>query len=965
MTNVVARVNETTLEPLQHYGPVTALHIACGRVLAGYGPTLKAFDSAGALTGCRQVFARNKIHAVAVSPSGAHVFVAGARLFAVLDERLQGPAYALNEWIVAAAFVDDEHVLVLTAHNLIYKLRVRDACVVEEIHCSEKLILYSGSVHVLPSGEVLVVAGTVMDGVIVWDLVTRSVVHTFTDHAGSIFGAQIDAQGRYLVLCLDDRSIKLYDWPLRRLLATGWGHGLRIWTLRFIPGAAVRIFSTGEDCTVRTWQYVAGNPLLQPQTVAECHLGKHVWSGDCTEHMAVSGGADGRIVVHATTATTARTTWQEIAQQTGASLAANEMIKQYCELGSLLVVLTSHGQVFARDRTWQQWGLPPGSLARLTGFGLMQSLGDAVVIASRTGDLLVAKPGSARWVNDEFLGGNKVANMLCHEANGEWFVLLDCPNPAAPLVLRIFTSGATEASTVLLEQPQQAFTVTSMFVDPVNRWLVLGSRHASVAVYDLATEGTVAVGALFKKIATGDTITSTSLIESTGGRVRFLVTIRDGVYMYVDLSRPANFNLEVRLHNKVSRGFIEGGYIHNDNLILYGFKSSRFYVFNESQQIEVTSEHCGGLHRQWRFWHYPHGECKFVYTTKAALNEMRFVPQNPNRIINSGTHGREVRSVAICPRGTNSRLLMTASEDTIVRLARVDSDGNIDTFWCLNAHVSGLQKVTFLSATYAASSAANEEFCIWEITDEESKAPLVKEFARLDPSSDIPDLRIMDFASTVQLDQHGQVAGFVICTVYSDSRIKVWQFSVATKAFELLSEGHYTSCCILNVHLFTLCGQQYIMTGATDGHLAVWQWHGQPNLGKPIMRQQLHQSGIKATLILSTKPDSIELVTGGDDNALVYSTLSFDGDLKWQSRDFIETAASATITLISKISTQEFLVTSVDQVVRKWAVTAAGLRCAAARYTTVADTGCSDVARVGTRTIAVIGGAGLSAWSIK
>lgn len=964
MINNVARVNETALEPLQHYGPVTALHIAHGRVLAGCGPTLKVFDSAGALTGCRRVFARNKIHAVAVSPSGAHVFVAGARLFAVLDPRLQGSARALNEWIVAAAFVDDEHVLVLTAHNLIYKLRVRDACVVEEIHCSEKLILYSGSIHVLPSGEVLVVAGTVMDGVVVWDLLTHSVVHTFTDHAGSIFGAQIDPLGRHLVLCLDDRSIKLYDWPLRRLLATGWGHGLRIWTLRFVPGATVRVFSTGEDCTVRTWQYVDGNPLLQPQTVAECHLGKHVWSGDCTEHMAVSGGADGRIVVHAQGSTTAKTTWQEIAQQTGASFAANEMIKQYCELGSLLVVLTSHGQVFARDHTWQQWELPPGSLARLTGFGLMQALGDAAVIASRTGDLLVAKQGSARWVNDEYLGGNKVANMLCHEANGEWFVLLDCPNPAAPLVLRTFAPGSSEASTVLLEQPQQAFTVTSMFVDPVNRWLVLGSRHASVAVYDLATAGTVAVGALFKKISTGDTVTSTSLIASTRGRVRFLITVRDGVYMYVDLSRPANFSLEVRLHNKVSRGFIEGGYLHNNNLILYGFKSSRFYVFNESQQIEVTSEHCGGLHRQWQFWHYPQGECKFVYTTKAALNEMKSAPQSPNRIINSGTHGREIRSVAICPQGTKSRLLMTASEDTIVRLGRVDLHGNIETFWCFNAHVSGLQRVAFLSATYAASSAANEEFIIWEITDEASKTPLVKEFARLEPSSDIPDLRIMDFASTAQLDQHGQVAGFVICTVYSDSRIKVWQFSVATKAFELLSDGRYTTCCILNVHLLTLNGQQYIMTGATDGHLAVWQWDGQPHLGEPIIHQQLHQSGIKVALILSAKPDSIELITGGDDNALVYSTLSFDGALKWLTRDFVETAASATITLISKISAREFLVTSVDQVVRKWAVTLAGLRCTAARYTTVADTGCSDVAPVGARTIAVIGGAGLSAWSI-
>lgn len=216
----------------------------------------------------------------------------------------------------------------------------------------------------------------------------------------------------------------------------------------------------------------------------------------------------------------------------------------------------------------------------------------------------------------------------------------------------------------------------------------------------------------------------------------------------------------------------------------------------------------------------------------------------------------------------------------------------------------------------------------------------------------------------------------VVCTVYSDSNIKIWNFEVKTKRFSLLVEGNYTTCCILNVHFIKIEDKTFVMTGATDGHLALWDILKQiasgtssaTPLGKPIIKQQLHQSGIKATLLLNCDGTEYDIVTGGDDNVLILSKLVYKGEEGFllETESFEEKAASATITSISKLDISNILVTSVDQIVRKWTIEEnSGLVCKSARYTTVADTGCSDVAHFDGKSIAVIGGAGLSSWDCK
>lgn len=1025
--NPISSVNEDVFKVLSHYGPVTALKIYSNYIICGYGSMLKIFriseDLDHEVVFSHQAIWRNKIHNISVSPCGSRLILSGGRSFVVLDfiELLKGnPSIkekAINEWITSMEFMDKNTILMLTSHNIVYKIDIselettQEFNIVDKIHCNEKSILYTGSIRIIEH-KAIIAAGTVMGGVIVWDLDTRQIIHNLTDHEGSIFGVKIDSEGKYIVSCSDDRSIKLYEFNTGNLLSTGWGHGSRIWNLEFFKnqGKLLRIFSTGEDCTARIWEYESGVPLLKQLNVSECHLGKHVWSGDLDDidlQLSVTGGADGRIRLHdlqlLDQSDRVSYTLDSIEKDANIKFDKNEIIKQYCELPklNLLIVLTSGGKLLTLNQEtgkWSSLGSTTEDVAKFKNFGLVKGFTDinTVLICSRSGDLLVLqfdetsnKPILKTWYNDCHLNGNKVTNLLTSYdlENNMFYVLTDCPNPKIPFVLRVFkfdNNKFTCFSTLQLEQPDQSsFTTTCMMLDTVNNLLILGSRYVSFAVYDLTTEGkTIELKAIFKKISSGDTITSISVIQSQVDSVQFLITVRDGVYMYADLKKQdKSFELNVIHMNKLSKGFVEGGFIHNDELILYGFKSSYFYLWNETKQLELASELCGGAHRQWELFKHNRQllSMKFVYISKSALYirdiKQRFT-NGSYGLINSGTHGREIRDVAVSPFLSSmdgSRLLMTASEDTTICLGKLASNGNITNYWSMNEHISGLQKVKFLNETYAASSAANEEFYIWKIDKLQNEIPTIKKCANLKPSQANPDLRIMDFDSYPFKD------GFMISTVYSDSNLKLWYFDCKSEKFTLIASEFYTTCCILNVNFlrFNEFSKVYVMIGTTDGCLSIWDISDILNnlnleseavlkLGTMIIKQQLHQNGIKAILCLLKSPNSYNVITGGDDNSLILSALRFNSEnkeLTLETNCFIEKAASSTITSISNAGNNEIIVTSVDQIVRLWSFDSSSLECKSARYTTIADTGCSDITTFDNKTVIVVGGAGLSTWS--
>lgn len=1005
--NPLSSIDEDRIIRLQHYGPVTSLKIYGNHILAGYGPTLKVFkvdkdSSTTKIVFSKQIFKRNKIHNIEFNKCGDKVVLAGARSFIILDfvsiisgQSLKIDEKAINEWIVSVGFQNDSCLLLLNSHNTIYQIDINSFEFIDKIDCNEKSILYSGSIRILNNGKIYIAAGTVMNGVIVWDLHTRKILYNLKHHEGSIFGVQIDESGKFLVSCSDDRSVKLYDFETGNLLSTGWGHASRIWVLKFFKDkTSVKILSAGEDCTIRVWKYEEGNDLLiQTDLYENVHSGKHIWSLDLDDEylqLSVSGGSDGKIRLHNMTESKIIDTYpiEIIEDQTKTKFSKNECIKQIVELHqlNLLVLLTSHGNIFGLNLNTNQFykiHLDTEEMNKFLNFGIMKGFADVntVVISTRKGDLLIlqfsesVQPGKY-WIQDRFLNGNMVTNVLTESDGKSYYVLLDSPNPKIPFILHEFTyNGSFELKkTLKLDQPNQAFTTTTMVLDKVNKWLILGSRYVSIAIYDLKNDNeTIPLDSIHKKLSLGDAITSISIIRSFVGSCNLLVTVRDGVYMILKLLKQLNevSTIEVLLQNKISRGFIEGGYMHGGDLIIIGFRSSSFYIWNETKQIEIATELCGGSHRLWELFRYKlDTEFKFVYIKKSTLHLCKFTDRfgkQNHGLMNTGTHGREIRDVTISPQiHGNSKYIMTASEDATVRLSKLDNHGNIHNYWSMNAHVSGLQKIKFIDGTYIASSAANEEFIIWKLDHIDFESPLLRVFTKLAPSSDIPDLRIMDF-DVIKLENT-----FIIVTAYSDSNIKLWSFDFKTKQFKKLQSFYYSTCCIFNTKFLRFDSFTYLLITASDGHTCIFDFSdlndqdkSQPIIGSLLIKQQLHQSGIKAVL-LEKNNTGYDLFTGGDDNALIHSTLKLvDGKLVLNIISFIEEAASSSITSICKGNENSVVVTSVDQILREWEYSDSHLKCTSATYTTIADTGCSDSTILDNSRYIVVGGSGLSTFKLQ
>lgn len=1017
--------NELLLQEIQHYGPVTALKFANEKLLVGYGPVLQLYlleKNSYTHLWLKRVFKRNKIHSVAICSETGRVAVCGSRSFAVLD--IDGGVIvekAINEWIMAIEFISELKLAILNSHNQIIIVEFNLSSngkfePLETIHCDEKSILYSGSITKTITGEIYVAAGTVMDGVLIWNLKSSKIKYHLKDHEGSIFAVKVDNAANYIISCSDDRSIKAYDFHSGKLLASGWGHGSRIWSLLFgnMSGSALQIVSTGEDCSTRIWEYNNTSTLQCTKNYEYCHEGKHIWSGDADisgVQALVTGGADGKVRLLDTNSaafTMLEFTPSSIFETSSVKFESKEYVKQFVRLPLInsVVLITSIGRVFVGQELLG-WSCI-NSDNPIFDFVLLQSMrsNNIVVIVTKTGELLLLsfQAGSLRPTLYEWHESNnincKFINALSTATSDALYILLDSPVKESPFVVRKIAIQETcpEVLDLELSKPSGcSFTPTSIFCDEKLGWLFVGSRHANFAVYNLSAP-TFSLPYIVRKVCPGDTITSISSVltnsseslsvpDSIGdGETVVLLTVRDGIYLYIRFAlQSSEFSHKIIHQNKYTKGSVEGGFLYNHQLYLYGFRSSAFYLWNETKQIELLNETCGGSHRQWEFsTDFEKSDASyFAFINKSSLIVKswihRFGVANLG-LLATGTHGREIRSISVLslPESDGSKLLVTASEDATIKVGKITSNLKISYLWTMNNHVSGLQSVKFANRDSFISSAANEELLIWNVTRLDKEQISIKESARIPVHGNHPDLRIMDFSSLEVQD------GFIVAVVLSNSVVQVFHYNCANQGFKKLAETTYSQYCLLNAEFLKSDLKIHLCVGATDGNLTIWDVSSCLSLesfefSAPVIKQQLHQSAIKSFAAIPNS-EGWDVLTGGDDNALIHSTITSitspdkstntindssrsESKLVLSVKSFVEKAASATITGVVDACNHQVFVTSVDQIVRVWEY-GNELKCLAANYTTVADTGCCEFVKFDEDRFAIAAGAGISIFSL-
>lgn len=353
-----------------------------------------------------------------------------------------------------------------------------------------------------------------------------------------------------------------------------------------------------------------------------------------------------------------------------------------------------------------------------------------------------------------------------------------------------------------------AFIVTSACFANLQKLIILGSRSGALALYDTSTFSYDKTGIAFsccvRHVHGEDAITVIKsgplTLSDAGTSTGYLLTTgRDGKYAIhhwkLEPESQASRLIFETVH-VATPSFgpnIEGAIFQpgTQDLLLWGFRSKSFVVWNHTKQREVMAIECGGTHRSWAFspgLKNTKSRMSLVWT-KASRCYVDSRPRASHEVLQDGGHGREIKAMAVSPRqgadsGSCYRLVATGAEDTAIRIfSYKDSDPSTQRspFQCigkLTKHTTGLQQMLWSKdGQYLFSAGGCEEFYAWRVQPVPFFGMGVACDARCPVKSESADLRIMDF-DVVEFDNYDGERNkpehiFLIAMVYSDSSVRV------------------------------------------------------------------------------------------------------------------------------------------------------------------------------------------------
>ncbi|KAF7546599.1 hypothetical protein G7Z17_g8323 [Cylindrodendrum hubeiense] len=895
------------------------------------------------------------------------------------------------------------------------------------VHISDELLCMDGS-------KIRLLASCSDDRTVrIWDVTDRQVEKSGRDTQHELVAPRETGFGS---------TPGLNDAETERPIAVVMGHMSRIWGVKFAPlnpgdvrpAKTLAVYSFGEDSTMQRWRLDldasssgdARDPtsrvsaVFKHQDIVDVHDGKHLWSHALTtlgeQTIIATGGADSKISlmtestfstpspehnpVHEITTLDLRDVLSSLPNPRALGPGRGlEIIGRYDFFSQdEVLATTSKGRLmlgtFDKGLHWREVDLEDSIASGIQSTYVLKTIGDGAALLGTTSGSLYHYCGTQGASLIGTVPG-KVVNIVlltglgeAHDTSVELLVHLHGTPDAQHFTLDWRTGAVLAKADIRGMDPR----FVAMSAAKIKGGLIaIGSRHGWLSVLRRGEEG-------FRPVldfATSSKDAITGIVPLPGkdadgtASPYFLTTSRDSKYRIYEIEN-ADSDVHLHIRNETAPPFgsiIEGGWFTRDaepELIMYGFKSKKLIVWNETRRQEIAAIECGGSHRTFTLMHDPTDPHRlrfgFTRTSKLFIYSQR---ESVHRPVKTGTHGREIRALSC-----NGRYIATGSEDTTIRIweykgqqQRQSGGREMRCLASMKLHITGMQQVKWLGDDYLMSSAGNEEFFVWRVRRLNNTTygglGVVCE-AVFDDKSKHGDLRIMDFdASKV-----GPDGSIIITMLLSNSVLKTYRYS-PDGSFRLLAHMSYTGACLTQVrHLEVNENGLSALTGATDGHMATWEARfDQDKIRSHVLVHvaPVHQNAIKS-LDLRATPEGFQVLTGGDDNGLAVTSLevlSDDAGIRRytvSSRAIVRKAHAAAINGVALIQRGEATLgvsVSNDQRVKVWQIGSERTELVADEYSGVADAGGVEVMASthdddenSDRLRLIVGGVGVEVWTV-
>lgn len=610
-------------------------------------------------------------------------------------------------------------------------------------------------------------------------------------------------------------------------IAKCFGHAARIWGVNFlrISGSTLSLVSRGEDATCQLWRLTWDYRSLEPEFHLEnifglhLHAGKHIWAFDILrgsrKTVIYTGGADGGLKAteldpdndEVFSAKTSVRDERSIVR-TDDRTRAFAFVADDC-----FIVVTVRGRLrVGRFHPRHDCEVEQDVQISWEDISTESDLGSFAFIASlpRRG---IAVIGNANGLMRLYDHHSKTVKVIAETGRRpmDLYVLdhqMEAFNDGLPdslsilatrpasecadlIVIKELVASSTQVDIFELALPS-TFKVSSSLYLCGNRYVAVGSLLGGLALYDMAAHRGAPLEPLIclRRVHGFEAVTSfirvLSRIEADGTLLEYFITCgRDGFYCLHELKAATepggsvHFKIIHRSSPSIKQT-VEGAYFEEEtgDLMLYGFRSKDFVLWNESTRSELLSIGCGGVHRIWAYSDIRGlpGCGTFLWNQASNIHAVRMSTLS-RRTLRIGNHGREVK----CMQATTGpeALFATGGEDTTVRIfksapmATKNPRGAFESLRVVNPHTTGLQQVTWSSdGKFLFTSAGQEELFVWRTRSipifglaiiQESSCP------KDDPQSDlrITSFDVLDIAGDEREDR------FLFCLVYSNSTVKV------------------------------------------------------------------------------------------------------------------------------------------------------------------------------------------------